>query len=160
MDLAVPTRRDSFRSGLLFGVGFSVPFMVVFWIGFAILAIVMREIQTPPGKVPQRTSFGPDAGLTILEQNAHGGSSSLYVVGQLANKGRESWESVRLQVRLLDSENHVVGLCEEMLLGILRPGSQVYFQVDCDNWDNDAFPKYEHYLVEVVDARLEFRNGA
>jgi hypothetical protein len=90
----------------------------------------------------------------------HAGSSSLYVVGELVNKGKETWESVRLQVRLFDAHDQLVGLCEDILLNPLRPGAQVAFQVDCDKWDNDAFPKYKRYTVAIVDARPEFRIGA
>jgi hypothetical protein len=152
--------RSPFQSGLLFGLGFSIPFIVLFWLGVGVLSLVMRNAEEPPPKMPARATFGPNSGLSIVTHGDHAGSSSLYVVGELVNKGKETWESVRLQVRLFDAHDQLVGLCEDILLNPLRPGAQVAFQVDCDKWDNDAFPKYKRYTVAIVDARPEFRIGA
>ncbi len=159
MEPAPIARPGSFRRGLIFGLGFALPFMALLWGGVFILNLVLSDDPPPASEGTVRQQFGPEAGLTILDQSVHRGSSSLYVVGQIANQGTESWERIHLEVRLLDREDHVVGLCVDALFSALRPGGQAYFQIDCDKWHADAFPEYQRYTIEVVDASPEFRLG-
>ena len=155
-----PTGRESFKRGMLFSLGFSIPFILLFWAGFGLLAWVIRDGEEPQTKQSQPATFGPNSGLKVIKHRAVTGSASLYVVGVVANTGKDSWDTVTIVVRLFDADGQVVGLCKEGLWAKVRPGTQIDFQVDCDDWYKDAFPRYQRYSVEVGDARPEIRFGA
>jgi hypothetical protein len=156
MEADTPDRSRPFRSGVLFGLGFSLPFLALFWGVIGVIALIGSNDENAISRNADGTPIRPDTQLVVVEHGDQRGESSLYVYGQIANQGTDSWDYVKLQVRLLDAEGQLVGLCMGSTFDVVRPGERAYFQVDCDNWDRDAFPRYERYEIEVTDASPEF----
>jgi hypothetical protein len=156
MDPIPASPHRPFRSGVLFGCGFSVPFVVLLVVGQLLVGLVTDRKMKAASSGFVRKSFGADAHLVVLEHAAQRGASSLYVYGRVGNQGTDAWDHAILQVRLLSSDGKLVGVCNGGTMGPLHPGREAYFQVNCDNWDRDAFPKYERYEVDVADASPDF----
>jgi hypothetical protein len=156
MDMTPPSRSESFRTGFIFGCGFSVPFIILLIGGLLLVGVIAERKKEPESKLFVRKSFGPDAHLTVIDHGAQRGASSLYVFGRVSNHGADTWDHAVLQVRLLGADGKLLGVCRGGTLGPLRPGTEAYFQVDCDGWDSDAFPNYERYEVDVIDASPDF----
>jgi len=152
MTTNTPSRADSFRAGIMFGLGFSIPFFALLWGIVGIVAYFDEQPKRAEGVGFARPEFGPESRIVVVEHGAQRGKASLYVHGQLENQGENSWRSVTLQVRLRSADDKLLGACDGSRFAPLRPGEKAFFQVDCDQWDQDAFPEYDHYEIEVIDA--------
>lgn len=145
-------------SGFLFGLGFSVAM-----VGVVLLAAAISERMT--GHKEQEASrwskrFTPDARLSVESHKPRRTRYNVIILGTVRNAGTDSRDNVRLEVRLLDSQSHVVGICRGSVRGPVRPMQQRHFSVDCDGTEPEPAPEHSTYEVEVVDAQYEREDGA
>ncbi len=147
-------------SGFLYGLGFCVAL-----VGAVILtAIVVKRTCGVGGSQNQSSSvwhkrFTPAAGLTIESHRARATKYNLFVVGSVRNGGKDSWESIEPQVRLLEGSGQVVGICRGYVHGAVRPGEARYFSVDCEGTEREPVPDHTDYTIELVNARYEMDDG-
>jgi hypothetical protein len=144
-------------SGFLFGLGFSIALVSIVVVA---VAITMRVIRQEEQAKTWWKRFTADARLSVESFEHRRTRYNVILLGTVRNAGTDSWDSVRVEVRLLDSQRHVVGICRGYVNGPVRPAQQRYFSVDCDGTEREPVPEHSTYEVEVVDASYEREDGA
>lgn len=145
-------------SGLLLGVGFGIGLVIVL-----LTADLIKQHVAGLGGTKEtvwRKRFTPEAKLTVEHHEARATRWNLIILGSVRNDGPDSWDYVRLEVRLLDEKSKLVGLCTGSVNGPVRPGKSQYFRVDCRGSESEPAPAYTKYDVEIVNAGYEMENGA
>jgi hypothetical protein len=141
-----------FLDGMKFGLGFSVPFVVLYALVGSLVTVAQRAVSKSVLADTAGKTYGPGAGLQILHHESDQPRGNLIVRGRLRNGGKDTWDYVRLQVDLLDESGRFVGLCSGRCAGPFHPGQERNFSVDCEGSDKDPLPAFKRYTIEVVDA--------
>ena len=141
-----------FKSGLRFGLGFSIPFLILFVVAGTLVALCYRIIQEDLINRVRGDLFGPHVGLTITHHERDQAREALVVRGQVENKGSVAWKYIRLQVDLTNADGRFVGLCEDSVNGILYPNRERYFVVKCGDWVPQTDVANLEYSIEIVGA--------
>ena len=159
------TRRHSVLFKLLHGVALGCGF------GLGLVAVLMtadavkqrfersHSAETKATEVWKKR-FTSDAKLMIEHQELRTSRWNVVALGSVRNDGQDSWQYVRLELRLFDAPAHIVHICTGTVNGAVRPGKSRYFSVDCGDSEREPTPAYNTYEVEVVDAGYEMDNGA
>ncbi|MGH9786689.1 MAG: FxLYD domain-containing protein [Terriglobia bacterium] len=103
--------------------------------------------------------FHAKAGVSVESHRARATKSNVYVVGSVRNAGKDSWDGVVLEVRLLDSKGDLLRVCRGHVNGPVRPEQVRDFQVDCQGSGWEPVPRYGKYTIAIVDARYELDEG-
>ena len=143
-------------SGFLFGLGFSIA-----TVGVLLVAAKITERLTGLGREESRIwrkRFTPEAKLVVDSHESRQTKFNLIVLGTVRNDGADSWEFVRLQVRLLDAQRHVVEICRGHVDGAVRPRQVRHFSVDCNGSASEPTPEHSTYEIEIVDASYEMKD--
>lgn len=99
-----------------------------------------------------RGNFGPDSGLEITEHRQRQEENRLVFLGQLANNGDQSWQTITVKVDLFDAEDTFLDQCETYIRGHLAAGGTTYFKVDCSRCAPSAITEFARYEINVTDA--------
>jgi len=135
-----------------FGLGFSIPFVLLFALAGTLMTVAVIEVRKSIWADAIGKTYGPEAGLQILDHESNQRSGNLIVRGRVRNAGKDTWDYVRLQVDLLDEAGRFVGLCSGRCMGPLHPGQERSFSVDCEGSDKDPLPAFKRYTIDIVDA--------
>jgi hypothetical protein len=147
-------------SGLLFGLGFSISLVSVAGLALFMSYRLSRSHETDESpRATWHKTFTPEAGLTVLSHEPKRSAHNLKVLGVVENKGKETWDLVRVEVNLFNAKEAFVGQCGSHASGPIRPGDQRYFVVDCRGSEADPIPEYTRYTVEVVNASYQADGG-
>lgn len=141
-----------FRDGMKFGLGFSIPFVLLYVSAGALMTVAQHKVSRSMFTDAVGKTYGPEAALQILHHESDQPSGNLVVRGRLRNAGKDTWDYVRLQVDLLDEAGRFVGLCAGRCAGPLHPGQERNFSVDCEGSAKDPLRPFKRYTIEVVDA--------
>jgi hypothetical protein len=148
-------------SGLLFGLGFSISLVCVAGLAlFASYRLSVRNQGEESSSTTWHKTFTPESGLSVLSHEPKRTPHNLKVLGIVANRGKDTWDLIRLEVDLFDSKDAFVGKCEGYSSGPILPEHQRYFTVDCKGDSADPIPEYSRYSVEVINASYQMRTGA
>jgi hypothetical protein len=149
-------------SGFLYGLGFAVAFVAVLLVASKINERIESPGQTSESKPSKlwRKRFTSAAKLSVANVDSRATKFNLIVLGSVRNGGNDSWDLVRLEVRLLNGEGKVVGICRGAVNGPVRPGTERHFSVDCNGMESEPVPVHARYEVEIVDANYEMDDGA
>ena len=147
-------------SGLLFGFGFSISLVCVAGMAlFASYRLSVRNQGEESSSTRWNKPFTPESGLSVLSHEPKRTSHNLKVLGIVANRGKDTWDLIRLEVDLFDSKDAFVGKCEGYGSGPIPPGQQRYFSVNCKGDSTDPIPEYSRYAVEVINASYQMKGG-
>lgn len=141
-----------FRDGMRFGLGFSIPFVVLYLVVGTLATVFQRQISKSMFADAVGRAYSQDAGLEILHHESDHPANNLVVRGRLRNGGKDTWDWIRLQVDLVDEAGRFVGLCEGRCNGPLHPSQERNFSVDCKGSAENPLPAFKNYTIEVVDA--------
>ena len=141
-------------SGFLFGLGFSIALVCV-----VLVADKVTQRESGRAATVWHKRFTPDARVAVESHSSRTTPYNFIVLGTVRDSGADSWDMVRLEVRLLDSKGSVVGICRGVLNGPVRPTQLRHFAVDCDGTEREPVPEHTDYEVEVVDASYEREDG-
>jgi len=147
---SAPTSR--FFDGIKFGLGFSIPFVLLYVGAGAVMKGTSDEISRAMFSAAIGKAYGPESGLQLLHHESKKRAGKLVITGRLRNAGNDTWEYVRLQVDLLDEDGQLVTLCPGRCAGILHPGQERSFAVECEGSTEDPLPAFKRYTIEIVDA--------
>ena len=144
-----------FKQGIRFGLGFSIPFLILYVFAWTIAAFCTRYIQENMFERAMPETFGADSGLTISRHELVADRPGFVIRGRVVNQGSNAWDYIRLQFDLKNTKDEFLGLCEGRVNGVLHPGRERHFEVSCDESvlvGIDAKPEYD---IELVDALHE-----
>jgi hypothetical protein len=147
-------------SGFFFGLGFSLAAAAVVW-----AAVAITKHFEPSAPATQEANriwhkrFDANAGVSVESHRARPTKNNVYVVGSVRNAGKDSWDGVHLEVRLLDGKGELLRVCRGLVIGPVRPEQVRDFQVDCQGSGWEPVPMYAEYTIEIVDARYEMDDG-
>jgi hypothetical protein len=97
--------------------------------------------------------FSQDSGLIIKSHHEwFPTEDSFSVVGVVANTGSDAWSSINIEVELFDKEGKFVYECSEYIMGILYPGGEENFVVDCSGCEKAPIPEFDNYKIKVTNA--------
>jgi hypothetical protein len=142
-------------SGFLFGLGFSIALA-----GIIILTTTVQERISSHEAGTWHKMFTPEAQLKVESHKPRAAPYNFIVLGTVRNSGKDNWDNVRLEVRLLESNGQVVGICRGYVIGPVRTNQVRYFSVDCEGDQRQPVPEHTGYEIEVVDASYEREDGA
>ena len=100
-----------------------------------------------------RKEFSLDSGLII--KSHHGwkpADDQFSVIGVVANKGKDAWDSLDLEVELFDKDGNFVYECSEYLHGTLYAGNEENFVVHCSRCEKSPIPSFDTYKIKIVNA--------
>ena len=120
------------------------------------------DLGTKPGESTSSTwhkTFTPESGIAVLSHEPKRSAHNLKVLGTVGNKGKDTWDLIRVEVDLFDAKGAFVGRCESYASGPILPGHQRYFDVDCGGSEREPTPEYTRYTVEVINASYEMEGG-
>jgi hypothetical protein len=150
---------STIRSGLKFGLGFSIPFVVLYGlVSFASVAIQKRYLEEFRSAFGDK-NFGPESGLEILYDEPRSSEQNLVVLGKIGNKSDDIWESIRFQVNLFDATDKFVGMCRGSSTGPLYPGEERFFEVDCHGSKKEPMQDYSRYEIQIANAFHKSKDG-
>ena len=147
-------------AGLLFGLGFSISLVSI--AGLALYASYRLSQKHQAGESTSTTwhkTFTPESGIAVLSHEPKRSTHNLKVLGTVGNKGKDTWDLIRVEVDLFDAKGSFVGQCEGYASGPILPGHQRYFAVDCNGSEREPTPEYASYTVEVINASYEVGGG-
>jgi len=124
-------------SGFLFGLGFSIALVCV-----VLVADKVTQRESGRAATVWHKRFTPDARVAVESHSSRTTPYNFIVLGTVRNSGADSWDMVRLEVRLLDSKGSVVGICRGLLNGPLRPTQLRHFAVDSDRKERASVPEH------------------
>lgn len=97
-------------------------------------------------------NYGPDSGLEIVEHRQRQEENRPVFLGQLANNGEDTWQSITVKVDLFDAEGTFLDQCENYIRGHLAPGGTTYFKVDCSRCAPSTITEFTRYEINITDA--------
>lgn len=143
---------SQFKLGIRFGLGFSIPFVILYVLAGTLVALCTTIIQREMLELLHGDNFGPHIELSIRDHERDQTREGVVVRGQVENKSSTAWEYIRLQVDLTSADGKFMGLCEGRVLGILSPNQERNFVVKCGDWVPQADVASLEYAIEIVNA--------
>jgi hypothetical protein len=134
--------------GLRFGLGFAIPFLLLYIICAMAVNVGNTLVQENMFDTIEGEAFGPHSGLHIAHQERDNAREGYVVRGRVENRGTSAWNLVRLQVDVINADGQFVGLCEGRVNGSISAGKGRYFVVECDD---DVLVSAEGNLEHSID---------
>ena len=131
-------------AGLLFGLGFAIPFFTVQWLGYK---YVIGELESMLPDFEDSVMFGPDSGLSIVSHELSETEDGRRILGTVRNNGQVTWDSVTFGALFYDPDDKVLDQCEGNIFIKLSPGQDRVFSIRCYG----TLP-FERFAVEILDA--------
>lgn len=122
-------------------------------------ALTCRQSAKQSASTWQPKVFSPAAKLTVSNVEAHQRGANAIFLGKVSNDGPDSWQTLTLEVSLLDETGSTIDKCAGYLSGLLRPGAAREFKIDCGGRQDNPTPSYKRFEASVVDAYPEYSAG-
>ena len=135
-------------SGLLTGIGFAVAIAAVFF-GIGRWEKSQASDQLAGFEMRQ---YKPDSGLIIKDHRPLTTDQNTAFIGTVENNGKDTWESVSIDVDLFDKGGQFVDKCSGYERGRIAPGQTHNFKASCGGCRDASVAQYDHYTIAIVDA--------
>lgn len=153
------------KTGFWLGIGFIVPFLIMYMISFGIALLSAKlSFEKEPVEITKvdntekRIEFSSsqiksnlDDQIKILNHRESVNGNRLLILGELVNNGPDTANSLQLQAELFDSSGNFVYECNEYFSRTLNAGDKENFQIKC-GCGEEAIPNYASLTVRVLKA--------
>jgi len=156
------SRSSRVVSGFLTGLGFSIAFVLIVSASIYAYSTYLNSQSDATGIVsmPEWKVFDESAGLTIESHRSVQAEDALDIVGVIANRGADTWESISIEVELFDDEDNYLDECTDYIRGALKPGERENFTVRCGGCEGSLPGSYERYEIAVKDANFQMQQDS
>jgi hypothetical protein len=127
-------------SGSLFGLGFSIPFFICFYV---LQDYQNKNIFSVSDEIVAMENFGIE-----IDHRLQVRGKKSEIIGHLINTTESKLSNVNLQIDIYGPDNQLVYICEDNFKGKLRAKSKRGFMVTC----NTAGVKDTTYKISVIGA--------
>ena len=140
-------------AGFLYGAGFIVGVSIL---SIYVMPLVQDKIidESEEKMSSMFTEYDESANLITKVTSENIGDGKFTLLGNIENKGSESWSSVTLKAELYDHEGNFIEQCEEYVRQLSKPGSIINFKLSCgSSCTKLQIDKYKTYKLIITDAR-------